>query len=382
MLIRTFITLLLGSILFIGGPAAANTLPDFSSAPATNNGKPWRIGYLEGGEYIYYRKIFTATIRAMMQRGWLEAKPLPETSGEQTADLWHWLSEEASGRYIHFVPDAHYSAGWDDDRRKSVQQAVLSRLNEQQDIDLMIAAGTWAGQDLANDHHATNTLIISTSNPLSAGIVKSADDSGFDHVHARVDPDRYLRQLRVFHDLVGFRRLGIALEDSDAGRSYAGWSEAQRLAKRRGFTLVPCYTLSDISDTRQAEASVIDCFKTLVKNTDAIYVTTQGGITDNSLPRLISIVNQHKIPTFSQNGGREVRQGILMSISQAGHRAVGDFHAMTMGKIFNGAKPNQLPQLFVEPVRMAVNLKSAELVGYQPPLLLLGASDEIYRTIP
>ncbi|WP_315981164.1 hypothetical protein [Aliamphritea spongicola] len=55
---------------------------------------------------------------------------------------------------------------------------------------------------------------------------------------------------------------------------------------------------------------------------------------------------------------------------------------MTMGKIFNGAKPNQLPQLFVEPVRMAVNLKSAELVGYQPPLLLLGASDEIYRTIP
>ena len=98
MLIRTFLTLLLGSILLIGGPAAATTLPDFSSAPATNNGKPWRIGYLEGGEYIYYRKIFTATIRAMMKRGWLEAKPLPESSGEQTADLWRLVSEEASGR--------------------------------------------------------------------------------------------------------------------------------------------------------------------------------------------------------------------------------------------------------------------------------------------
>ena len=98
-----------------------------------------------------------------------------------------------------------------------MQQTVLDRLREQQDIDLMIAAGTWAGQDLANNRHNTSTLIISASNPISAGIVKSVDDSGFDHVHARVDPDRYLRQLRVFHDLVGFRRLGIALEDSDAG---------------------------------------------------------------------------------------------------------------------------------------------------------------------
>ncbi len=382
MLIRMITRLLLSSFLCISTFAVANTAPDFSSAPTTNGGKPWRIGYLEGGEYIYYQKIFTATVKGLMQRGWIEAVPLPEQTGEQTAALWHWLSNEASGRYIEFVADAHYSAGWEDARRKTVQQTLLTRLREQQDIDLMIAAGTWAGQDLANNRHSTSTVIISASNPLSAGIVKSADDSGFEHVHARVDPDRYTRQLRVFHDLVGFKRLGIALEDSDAGRSYAGWNEAEVLAQARGFTLVPCYTLSDISDTHKAEASVIDCFNELVNKADAIYVTTQGGITDSSLPVLISVVNRYKIPTFSQNGGREVRQGILMSISQAGHRAVGSFHAMTIGKIFNGARPNQLPQLFVEPVRMAVNLKSAELVGYQPPLLLLGASDEIYRSIP
>lgn len=382
MLIRFFSTLLLSSVFFLSCSVGANTSPDFSSAPTTNDGKPWRIGYLEGGEYIYYQKIFSATVKALMHRGWLDAKPLPEQQGEQTAELWRWLSEEASGRYIEFVADGHYTVGWDDSRREAVQLKLLERLNKLQDIDLMIAAGTWAGQDLANHQHSTNTLIISASNPLSAGIVKSVEDSGFGHIHARVDPDRYTRQLRVFHDLVGFQRLGIALEDSAEGRSYAGWDEAEKLAELRGFTLVPCYTQSDISDTEKAESSVIKCFKTLVKAADAIYVTTQGGINSNSLPALISIVNKHKIPTFSQNGGKEVRQGLLMSISQAGFRAVGNFHAMTMGKVFNGAKPNQLTQLFVEPVRMAVNLKSAELVGYQPPLLLLGASDEIYRSIP
>ena len=49
--------------------------------------------------------------------------------------------------------------------------------------------------------------------------------------------------------------------------------------------------------------------------------------------------------------------------------------------MFNGAKPNQLDQLFEEPPKIAINLKSAELIGFNPPVVLLGAADEIYRDI-
>ena len=81
-----------------------------------------------------------------------------------------------------------------------MNEEIIDRLNRKKDIDLIIAAGTWAGQDLANDRHKTPTIVISTSNPLSSGIIKSLEDSGYDHVHARMNPYRYERQVRIFHD--------------------------------------------------------------------------------------------------------------------------------------------------------------------------------------
>ena len=44
--------------------------------------------------------------------------------------------------------------------------------------------------------------------------------------------------------------------------------------------------------------------------------------------------------------------------------------------------PNELEQLFEEPPKIAINLKTAELVGFDPPVVLLGAADEIFEDIP
>ena len=68
-------------------------------------------------------------------------------------------------------------------------------------------------------------------------------------------------------------------------------------------------------------------------------------------------------------------------LSQAGFKYVGEFHAQTIAKILNGAKPNQLLQLFEEPPKIAINLKTAEAIGFNPPIVLLGAADEIFNEI-
>ena len=115
-------------------------------------------------------------------------------------------------------------------------------------MDLVIAMGTWAGKDMANNNHKTPTMVLSTSDPIGSGIIKSIEDSGYDHVHARVDPTRYERQVRIFHDLIGFQKLGIAYEDSVYGRTYAAIDPIEKVAKERGFDIVRCYTQSDIAD--------------------------------------------------------------------------------------------------------------------------------------
>ncbi len=349
--------------------------------PITNHGEKWQLGYYEGGEYIDYQKILTETIKALMHLGWMETANLPEQSGETTTTMWTWLSTQAKSDYIEFVDNAHYSANWDDGIRNNMESAIIDRLNDKADVDLMIAMGTWAGKGMANNLHNTNTLVLSSSDPLSAGIIKSVEDSGYEHVHATVDPKRFERQVRVFHEMIGFNNLGVVYEDTLAGRSYAAIQTIETLAKTHNFKIVRCYTESDISDSKAAERGVIDCFNKLVKDADAIYVTQQGGVNSRSIPSLVKIANQHKIPTFSQSGSEEVSYGFLASLSQAGFKYVGRFHAETIAKVFNGAKPNQLNQHFQEPPKIALNLKTAEFIGFNPPIVLLGATDELFREI-
>jgi len=353
----------------------------FKLEPTKNNGEKWRIGYYEGGAYINYQKQLTETVRGLMQLGWLETADLPKQSGESTDTMWKWLSTEAKSDYIEFVANAHYSALWEKDTRSKVEDEIVFRLNNDKDIDLMIGMGTWAGKGLANYRHRTNTLVFSTSNPISSGIIKSVEDSGFDHVHVRVDPKRNERQLKVFHEMVGFQKLGVVYEDSLAGRSYAAIDTVEALAKTHNFKIVRCHTKSDTSDKKQAEKGVINCFNELVKKADAIYVTQQGGVNSRSVPSLVKIANEHKIPTFSQSGAGEVSYGVLASLSRAGYKYVGRFHAETIAKVFNGAQPNQLDQLYEEPPKIALNLKTAEIIGFDPPIVLLGATDELFDEI-
>jgi ABC-type uncharacterized transport system substrate-binding protein len=363
------------------GFAYAADKGQFSTEPRTNNGQKWQIAYYEGGEYLNYQQVLLATVRGLMQLGWIEPTEIPAQRGEQTKDLWNWMVKNLKSKYITFVSDGHYSANWDDAIRGKTTEKIIERLNNKKDIDLIIAMGTWAGKDLANDKHHVPTLVLSTSDPVLAGIIKSAEDSGFKHVHARVDPEQYARQIKLFHEIIGFKKLGVAYEDTETGRSYAAIDTINKIAKEQNFEVVPCFTKSDIPDVKLAAESVKKCFIELTKNSDAIYVTEQGGINNDSIPELIEILNSSHIPTFAQYGPEMVKYGFLLSISTAGFKYVGAFHAETIAKIFNGAAPNQLDQVFIEPPKIALNLKTAEIVNFNPPLVILGAADEIYRTI-
>ena len=250
---------------------------EISTTPTQNNGERWRISYYQGGDYIDYYKSLSALIGGLMELGWLEHAAIPKQEDEDTQLLWEWLSKNASSPYIEFVDDGYYNGGWDDAKRDSLRNDITERLVQEDDIDLLIAMGTWAGQDLANNKHTTPTMVVSTSDPVGAKIIKSIDDSGYDHVHAHADPLLYERQIRLFHEMVDFKRLGVAYEDSLAGRSNAAIDMIEKLGHELGFDIVRCYVEMDVSDQELADQTVPDCYQKLVEQADAIYVTVQAG---------------------------------------------------------------------------------------------------------
>jgi ABC-type uncharacterized transport system substrate-binding protein len=355
----------------------------FGTSPVLNDGKKWRIVFYEGGPHANYYHYLVATIQGLMNLGWIEKSDLTKINGkrEDTERLWSWLANKVDSDYLEFVEDGYYSANWDDEQRQINKTKLLRRLTSEDEINLVIAMGTWAGLDLANDEHSVPTIIMSTSDPVESGIIKSQDDSGYDHVHARVDPYRYERQLRIFHDIIQFKKLGIAFEDSIYGRSYSAIDTVEKVAADIGFEVVTCHTKSDISDISIASKSVIRCFNELSTKVDAIYVTIQGGVNTESIPTLVAIANKNSIPTFSQLGSKEVQQGFLFSISRPGFKPAGLFLSATIAQILNGAQPRQLKQVFEESPSIAINLKTAEIVGLYLYADILAAADTIYRDI-
>jgi ABC-type uncharacterized transport system substrate-binding protein len=350
----------------------------FRTAPTTNNGKKWRIGYYEGGPYINYPANLKAIAKGLARLGWMSDIRF-EKPKDPTDALIVWLAlSEAKSDYLQFVKKAYSSADWDDEKRTRNREAVLDRLAGKH-LDFIIAMGTWAGQDLANNRHAVPTMVVSTSDPIKSGIIKSAARSGFDHVHAKCDPHRYLRQLRLFHDIIGFKRLGIVYEYTDVGRTYAALNDVKRVANRRGFTLVPCEARWSGVPQEVRTREVMECHQQLAAQIDALYLTVHAGVVANAMDALLAPLIAHKIPTWSQRGPQEVRQGVLLSISRQGFEAVGIYHAFVMARIFNGAKPGDLNQVFEDPKHIAINLKTAKAIGFHPPKGLLRAADTIYK---
>lgn len=368
-------------LLAAGALAGAHDSMPFAPKKKPAGGK-WRIGYLEGGPYINYQMTLRATVLSLAKLGWIPPIEIPDFADpEDTVEMWKFLAAKVKSDYLEFVEDAHYSSNWDDKLREETAKKLLARLAAPNGPDLMLAMGTWAGQDLANTRHQTPAIVMSTSNPLDAKIIASLDDSGLDFVHARIDPERYRSQVRLFHDIVGFTRLGIVYEDTVAGRSYAAVDDVEMVAAERGFTIVPCATPLDVPDPNLAYKNLQACHDKLADKVDALYLTENGGMRADRMPQLLAPVFKNRIPSFSQAGSDDVRYGVLLSIASAGFKYVGEYHAKIFGQILNGALPRKLSMIFEDPPKIAINLKTAELIGFDPPVDILMAADEIYENI-
>lgn len=346
------------------------------SAPRLNRGKKWRIAYYEGGPYSDYTDTMRTLVMGLIELGWITDRNPPDYHEEMPEPYLNWLIK-SNNPYLSFKQDDCYSANWDDQLRSKFRKELLNKL-KRGDVDLVIAMGTWAGLDLANNEHKVPVLVLSTSDPIGAGIIKSADHPGFDHVTARVDPTRYLRQLRMFHRIVGFSRLGIAYENTPDGRIYSAISEAEKIAMERGFKIVLCEVIDSNVEPQTADQSCFECYRQLSRSAQAIYVTALTCF-DRKSVAIADIFKKARVPSFSMVGSKFVKDGLMLSISSdSGYTELGKYNAMKFGEILNGTKPGKLHQTFEDPLDIAVNMETVRQIGFDMPESILNIAAEIY----
>jgi len=346
------------------------------TTPILNNGEKWRIGYYEGGPYSEYVDEMRTFLKGLISLGWIEDRKISVIEGQTPKPYWDWLVD-CDSDYLSFKREDSYSADWDDSKRPKILNDLLKKL-QSGSLDLIIAMGTWAGQDLANNTHSVPTLVLSTSDPIRAGIIKSATDSGYDHVTARVDPTRYLRQVRMFHRIAKFKNLGLAIEDTPLGKFYSAVEDVERIAKERGFSVTTCDVVVTPDDLEKEYQSCMKCFDYLAEKTDAVYVGALNCV-DKNIEEIAGLFMNKKVPSFSIAGSKWVKKGLMLSISSdSGYKKKGSYNSIKFAEILNGAKPRSLDQTFKDPLDIAVNMDAVRSIGFKMPQSILKIAHEVY----
>ena len=316
----------------------------------TVSAEPYRIGYLQGGDYPTYNQLFKAVMKELKRVGWADK--------------------------IEFPSDACYSAGWN--REKCTQMA--GELAARTDLDMIWAFGTWAGQEIVKTKNETTPIIVmSVSNAVKAGIVPNYEDSGRDNLTTRIDPTKYERQIRLFYDLFRFKRLGFVYADTPTGHTYADLETLKKLGKELNFELVGYSKVPE--NKKESPPHILRGVTEIAPEIDAYYMTICIGFDLSQVAAVMEVLNKHKVPTMSMYGADYVKAGALMTIADSRYAQRARFTAAKVIKILEGAKPREFPIVFGPGPRLALNLAEARIIGWDPPIDILGSSDFIYNEI-
>lgn len=350
--------------------------------PLKNSPSPkWRIAYVEGGPYSEYQYTFMAILKGLVQKNIIKKVSLPSVgSFNDSKELWDWAVQNTKSDIIEFIPDGFYSASWSSEERIQQKETVLKRINEQNDIDMILAFGTFGGSDFATDEHDVPTFVLSVTDYVQAKIIVSPKDSGRDHVHASVETGRYERQLATFYDVFHFKKLGVPFDDSEDGKATIALAQLETAAKNLGFELELC-GFNTLESKDKVVDNLISCLQDLGKRTDAIYMTMNTAMQRDRMTDILKPVIDAGLPTFSQLGVDETELGVLMSLSQPSFDNEGLNTVEAMIETINGKLPRECEQEYSGPLGLAINLKMAMLIGWNPPFEILAAVDNIFHEI-
>lgn len=375
MMLKEFLAVL-GIFSMISSAAASGNL---SNCPL---GKTYKVAVVEGGSYIDFQRVFKHMVRALQSQKLIQGDLLPLDYLFDKDDNYQKLVQSSKGGCIEFVADGLYNAHWQNPERQKILNDLTHRILNTDDIDMLWAFGTNAGIDFAKGNLDIPVLVITPSDPEEAGIISKGEFSNRKNVHVQKEIDRYSSELHMFKNIFNFKTLGTLIDDEPENQVAQAFDVIKDFAQKNNIDLKVCKgdITTDNADIAHQEYS--RCILELSQaNVDAVYLTVSTGANLKGFFKQIKPLIEKKIPTFSQSGIYEVRQGSLMALSEDDMVESGQFEANVVMQILNGKKPEEISQYYNAPLTLAINLKTASLLDWKPPFEILVAVDTVFESI-
>ncbi len=341
------------------------------------DGGKFRVAVVFSGEYWEYFDNFKGLVEGFSNIGWANTIPIPSaiSMGET---LIAWLARTNYSEYVEFPPEYFFNMEWgDDDSAEEILIRNMDSINGK--VDCVIAYGTMAAKMFYDlDAYSVPVVADAVSDPIMAGVTLTERDSGKEFFTIRVDPDIYRKQVRLFHDIVGFKKLGIVYGDDVYGRSYGAVRDVETVANERGFEIIRNTNMTE-DITEETVPLYLAALRDVASKADAVYLGAPNALTEfDIVHEVVAILDEAGVPSFSLEGTIRVKDGVLFSLSSSGMIRSGIYTAAKLARLFEGDSARSQNQIFESVPEIAVNLASAASIGFKVPVSLIVESDEIY----
>ncbi len=370
-----------------GGDAS---LTDFAAAASQEgaliepqkraDGKPWQVGVVISGSYWEFDRHFLGMLEGFAELGWVNPETLariskPVSGVEPSVESVLARIGADFSEYIEFPEKYRINLQWGD--KLSAGAPLFGKAEP--DLDLILVFGGVAGKLFAQrKDYPVPVLMEGITDPVGSGIIYSIEDSGKDYATCRVDPGQYQRQVQLFHDFIGFRRLGIIYGDDEYGRLYGAVHDVELVARKRGFAIVRKTAVRE-RVSRETVPMYLAALRDICDEVDAVYLGASTALTEYNIARDVAeILREAKIPSFALEGEIRVKEGIMLGVSSLESEKFGLYNAKKAVAIFGGASPRVLPQIMEGVPSIALNMKTARLIDRDIPLSVLSSVDKIF----
>ena len=356
----------------------------YDTAPHTKpDGGKYRLAYIDYDEYMPASRPLYYILRGLEETGWIREGTLPFDIEEinarnlSTKEIYRELERTDLGEYLEFADNAFFYLGYDN--KEEIANTLKSRAGN--DIDLVITFGTGAGVFVKELGLPIPMTDFSATDPVASGIIDSADgDSGNPNVWAQVEPSLPLRQLKYYHSICPFERLGIIVY---ADETVSGVPDIVRSGEENNFQIVKYNIPEQSRETEQEQEEYYALVERELRSMaeegiDAFFLTVDLINDIDRMKGLLSILYDKNIPVYLMDDVMAVKSGALMLISANDLENVGRFVADAIGKILNGAVAGQLPCRYTSAPSIYLNYDVAKQIGYPLRFEFLAACDEIY----
>jgi putative tryptophan/tyrosine transport system substrate-binding protein len=252
--------------------------------------------------------------------------------------------------------------GGDTNRIRALAQELVSL-----QPDIILPAGTAAAVALQRETRTIPIVFVNVVDPVASGLVPRLNQLGGNVTGFAIwEATLGGKLLELLSGIApGLKRAAIMFNDTAVVSAYMPSFETA--ARSLKVALMPASVYSDM----EIEAAIV----ALGREAGGGLVVLSGGFLVAHRVPIILAAARNNVPAV-YNESDFVRDGGLLSygvdVVDTWRRA-----ATYVGRILRGAKPAELPVQLPTKFEMAVNLKTAKLLGLTVPPLLLTLADEV-----